>query len=349
MTTNNLAKDNHYVSQGYLKQWEASPGEVCVYRILVSHENVPLWAQKSVKGIAYQKHLYTRQIAGADSDEIEQWFSGDFESPAEAAIQKVINEDRLLPEDWKTLVRFLAMHDVRTPARLVEYLKTSADSTSKLLNEILEELPEKLGEMKRKGIQHPAPNEKNAAFPLRVTTEIKEGEEFGLLKAETAVGRASWLWGIQHLLNNTAKVLHRHKWTIMHPAKGMSWFTTDKPVIRLNYYEPGKYDFKGGWGSDGSEILLPLSPEHMLYTRIGHRPPARGTRFSVEETKLLRRLIAEHAHRYIFAKTEDADVPIFMPRMANAEFYKHEQEQWDKWHAEQIESEQHLLNKLDPA
>lgn len=346
MTTNNFAKDNHYVSQGYLKQWEDSHGKVYVYRILVSHENVPLWAQKSVKGIAYQPHLYTRQIDGTDSDEIEQWFSDEFESPAEAAIQKVINEDRLLPEDWKTLSRFLAMQDVRTPARFVEHQKTSADTTSKLLNEIFEELPEKLREMKPKGIKHPTPNEKNAVFPLRVTTEIKDGEEFGLLKAETAVGRASWLWVIQHLLNNPAKVLNQHKWTIMHPAKGMSWFTTDKPVIRLNYYVSGKYDFKGGWASYGSEILLPLSPEHMLYTKIGHRPPVRGTRFSVEKTKLLRRLIAEHAYRFIFAKTEDADVPIFMPRTANAEFYKHEQEQWAKWHAEQIESEQHLLRKL---
>jgi hypothetical protein len=341
--TNNLTKDNHYVSRGYLKHWECSAGQVFVYRILVSNENVPLWEKKSIKGIASREHLYTRQIAGSESDEIERWFSRDFETPAEEAVQKVVNGGRLTPEDWRRLVRFLALHDVRTPARLVEYLDRVADSTSQVLSEVLERLPAKLADSKRRGEKPPVPDGQNRAFPLRVTTEIKDGDEFGTLKAETAVGRASWLWTTQHLLNNTAKVLHRHRWTIMHPAEGLQWFTTDKPVIRLNYYRPGEYDFKGGWGRDGGEIIFPLSPEHMLYTQIGRRPPVRGTRFSVEHTQLLRRLIAEHAHRYVFAKNDDADVPALMPRTVNAEFFKSEQEQWDRWHAEQLESEGYLL------
>jgi hypothetical protein len=41
--------------------------------------------------------------------------------------------------------------------------------------------------------------------------------------------------------------------------------------IPLNYYARGRYDFKGGWGNKGTEILLPLSPHHLLYTRVGHR------------------------------------------------------------------------------
>ncbi|BCG98696.1 hypothetical protein MesoLj131b_06960 [Mesorhizobium sp. 131-2-5] len=341
--TSNLTKDNHYVSQGYLKQWECTSGEIFVHLRLVSHENVPLWEKKTIKGIAYREHLYTRQIAGSDNDEIERWFSREFETPAEDAIQRVLNGDRIASEHWHKLVQFLAMHDVRTPARLLEYLESAADNTSKALAEILGKLPEELAEMKRNGVAHPTPDAQKNLFPLRVTTEIKDGEKFGTLKAETAVGRASWLWGMQHLLNNTAKVFHQHKWTIMHPAKGMTWFTTDKPVIRLNYYKPGNYDFKGGWGRTGGEILFPLSPEHLLYTQIGSRPPARGTRFSPEQTQLLRRLIAEHAHRYIFAKAEDPDIPAFVERTVNAEVYKHEQDQWNKWHAEQLESERYLF------
>ena len=339
-----ISKDNHYVSQAYLSNWESSPEKVYVYRILVSHENVPIWEEKSIKGIAYHKHLYTQQLFGFESDNIEQWFSIEFESPAESSIQKAISEDRLTPDDWYKLVRFLAMHDVRTPGRLAEYLKINVESTRESLEEIIKKLHEKFENIEQSGVAITADN-KIATFPLKVTAKINEGEEFGTLKVETAVGRASWLWVIQHLLNNTAKVLHQHKWTIMRPALGMSWFTTDKPVIRLNYYSPGKYDFKGGWGSNGSEIFLPLSPEHMLYTRIGHRQPKRGSRFSIEHTSLLRQLIAEHAHRYVFGKAVDNDVPIYIPRTINAKFYQQEHEQWERWHLDQTESEKYLLSR----
>ncbi len=344
MTDLNFRKDNHYVSQAYLRHWESSPGKVFVYHILVSHKKVPLWHEKSIKGIAYHQHLYTKHISGAQSDEIEQWFSTEFESPAELSIKRVINEEPLTPDDWHKLVRFLAMQDVRTPARLEEFLKRHpAESVQETLEEILRSLPEKLDMLKQNRAVTPSVDKSNTDFPLKLTTEIIEGKEVGIIKAETAVGRALWLSGIQHQLNNTVKVLHQHKWTIMHPARGMSWFTTDKPVIRLNYDSLRKYNFNGGWGTRGTEILLPLSPEHMLYTRIGHRPPIRGSRFSVEITHLLCRLIAEHAHRYIFGKAADTEVPIYRPRTVDAEYYKFEQEQWQRWHAEQTESEEYLF------
>lgn len=341
---NNLTKDNHYVSQGYLKQWEGSAGKVFAYRLLVSHAKVPAWEEKSTKSIGFQEHLYTQYVAGSESDEIERWFSKEFETPAEGALQKVLGNEQLSPEDWRLLVRYLAMHDVRTPARLAEYLSTIPALTSNSLSGILSQLPTKLAEMKRSGVGPPAPSEENVLFPLRVTTEIKDGEELGTLRAETHVGRASWLWAIRHVLNKTANVLHSHRWTVMRPSNGMSWFTSDKPVIRLNYYGPEKYDFKGGWARNGGEIIFPLGPQHMLYTRIGHRPPTRGSRFSPEQTQLLRRLIAEHAHRYVFAQAEDADLPTLRPRTVDPAIFNSEKEQWEKWHSEQTESERYLFS-----
>lgn len=294
MTKKSFSRDNHYVSQGYLKRWESSPGKVWVYRSLVSHQNVPLWTEKNIRGMAHHQHLYTRKIAGEESDEIEKWFSQEYESPAEEAIQKAVTDQRLTPSDWKKLVRFLAMQDVRTPARLVEHLKSSVESTQKILEDTLKELLAILEANKKSGGKIPLPEAPSAGFPLpsgfplRVTTEVKEGEEFVTLKAETAIGRASWIWSIQYLLTKTANILHGHKWTIMHPAKGMSWFTSDKPVVKLNYYAAGKCDFGGGWGKNGSELFLPLGPQHLLYTRIGHRAPVRGTQFSIEQTNLIR-------------------------------------------------------------
>ena len=70
-----------------------------------------------------------------------------------------------------------------------------------------------------------------------------------MLKGEIIAGRGLWLFSIRHSLRQTAKVLHQHKWTILRPPEGLSWFPGDDPVIRLNYYKRGKYDFRGGRGT----------------------------------------------------------------------------------------------------
>lgn len=349
MTRTNFSKDNHYVSQGYLKRWESSPGKVWVYQLLVSHQDVSLWTEKNTRGTAYQQHLFTRKIAEEESDEIEKWFSQEYETPAEEAIQKAVTDQRLTSSDWKKLVRFLAMQDVRTPARLEEHLTSSMERTPKILEDTLKELSAVLEANKESGGEIPLPGTPStdfslpSGFPLRVTTVFKEGGEFVTLKAETAIGRASWLWSVLFLLQNTANILHEHKWTILHPAKGMNWLTSDKPVVRLNYYGAGKYDFGGGWGKNGTELFLPLGPEHLLYTRIGHRAPVRGTRCSIEQTHLIRRLLAEHADRMVFAHFADPEIPNLIPRKVDDEHFKYERAQWDNWHEEQNKSEKHLL------
>jgi hypothetical protein len=123
----------------------------------------------------------------------------------------------------------------------------------------------------------------------------------------------------------------------------MEWFTSDNPVIRLNYHAPDKYDFKGGWGSPSSELLLPLSPCHLLYTQIGKkRLPERGTVVPLSQAQMIRRLIAENAYRMIFAAHQDTEVPKLRPRTEDANLYQRDREQWKKWHEEQGAAEQEL-------
>ncbi|PPJ46630.1 DUF4238 domain-containing protein [Rhizobium sp. KAs_5_22] len=337
-----ITKDNHYVSRGYLKQWQSSPGKIFVYRLLVSNANVPLWKETSIASVGFQEHLYTRHIAGADNDEMERWFSRDFETPADGPLQRAVNDEPLTSDDWRTLVRYLAMHDMRPPARLIEHLNSASANLSNALSSVLAELPDRLH---AGGIStgEDCPAEIIAPFPLRLSVERQDSEEATMLKVETAVCRASWLWSLNHLLNKTIRILHSHKWTIMRPSAGMSWFTSDKPVMRLNYYDGGSYDFRGGWGRSGGEILFPISPQHMMYTRIGHKPPVRGSRFSREQTQLLRRLIAEHAHRYVFGSNQDPEVSIFRVRNEDHDAYKAERNTWKNWHYQQVETEKRLL------
>jgi hypothetical protein len=156
-------------------------------------------------------------------------------------------------------------------------------------------------------------------------------------------GRALWLFHVRRLQTSTSAALLNHKWTILRPPANMQWLTSDDPFIKLNYYGPGKYDFKGGWGSRGTEILLPLGPEHMLFTKIGdHRLPPRNQRVSEEMVAWFQRFTIEHAHRLVFASQEDALVPAIRPRTVDAAAYQHEIEQWTRWNAEQGDAERGL-------
>jgi len=340
----NFRGKNHYVSCGYLKRWESSHKKLWIYRILVPHDKMPLWKEGSVSGVAFQTHLYTRLIAGKESDEIEKWFAREYETPAEEPIQKATSDARLTPSDWRILVRFLAAQDVRTPARLIEGLQNWQTILPDILENTLQETVQKLEALSLRGEKLKDTRSPLAEYlPLRIKTEIEPGQELCTLKAETIVGRSTWLFSIRHLLTNTAKILHQHRWTILSPPNGMTWFTSDVPVIRLNFHSSEKYDFNGGWGSKGTEIFLPLSPYHLLYTKVGYHPPARGSKFLRNHAELIRRFIAEHAHRMIFSQNQDADIPKLRPRIINNDLLRSEKERWDKWHEEQKKAEKDLM------
>ena len=333
---------NHYVPELYLKRFQEDSGRICVYRLLVPHPRVPVWKRSTAGGVGYYRHLYTRLVAGVESDEIEEWFNRDFESPAEEALHKATSNLRLSEKDWYRLVRFLAAQDVRTPARLLEDLSRWNKEALPTLQECLADLPKSREEMRTKLAERKRlPN--TEYLPIRVKTEIVPGQEFGRVRAELVVGRGLWLFSLKHALENTAKILHTHKWSILRPPDGMSWFTSDKPVVRLNFHHEGKYDFEGGWGSKGTEILFPLSPRHLLYTQVGHRVPVRGS--VMPSAHMVRRMIAEHAHRLIFSATEDAEVPTMRPRVESAEAFQNEKMQWDRWNEDQVAAERELLGE----
>jgi hypothetical protein len=339
-----MHRENHYVPRLYLKHFEATPGKVQTYRLLVSHAHIPLWKLRHIGAVGYHSHLYTRLIAGEESDDIENWLGREFETPAEEPIRKVTEDRELASSDWRALIRFLAAQDVRTPARLIESMKRSTQEAPTQIEEVLAHTKEAMRIAKETGKPLPKVSVPNSEYmPLRVTTEIDEGKKEGLLKVELVVGRGTWHFEIKHLLDKTLDVLLQHSWGILKPPDGLLWFTSDNPVIKLNYYNGYKYDFGGGWGRVGSEIMLPLSPHHLLYTRIGTVAPSHGTTVTRRKAKFIRRFIAEHAHRMIFASTEDPQVRKLKGREVNLEKLRYESEQWRDWHRLQSEAERDLL------
>lgn len=344
MNESSIHRDNHYVPRLYLKRWGAGRDRISTYRLLVSHPQVPLWKMSSIRGVAYREHLYTRIVAGRESDDVEKWLDREFEAPAEEPIHKAVTGARLSPADWRRLVRFLASQDVRTPARFVENLARWSKTLPELIESTLQASVRRLELAKESGtqvIQQDMPGQDY--LPFRVTTESDPESEMVKLQGEAIAGRGMWLFSIRHLLTRTVDVLCRHSWTILSPPDDLTWFTSDDPVVRLNWYGPNSYDFQGGWGNPGTDIFLPLGPRHLLFTTVGRNPPQRGTVVSDTIARELRRFMAEHAHRTIFADMPDPEVPLLRPRTVDAVALRNENEQWKRWHHEQSSAERELM------
>lgn len=168
------------------------------------------------------------------------------------------------------------------------------------------------------------------------------------VKVEILMGRGYWHFAMEHALTNTVEVLRKHKWSVLKPCEGLTWFTSDDPVILLNCSADGRYDFGGGWGSHGSQILLPLSPSHLLCTTVGQKPLLRGTRLDRTSTQFVRKVIAEYAYGHIFAATCDEEIPLLRPRVVNESLYRQQSEIWNNFAEEQARMEA-LWAKADAA
>ena len=335
-----LRKNNHYVPKLYLKQW-ASNGKIPTYRLLVPNDKCTLWKDHSINGIAFHQHLYTYVAAQGETDEFERWLDREFENPAEESIGRVINEQRLTTQHWHKLIRFLAAQDVRTPVRLKEFLTRQSRTLEPLLNETLSSSIAKLEKAAQFGVRLATPEDTDLS-PFKITIE-RDGEGCGTIRAETVVGRRLWLHCCRNILSNTISHLMTHRWTILHAPHGITWPTSDNPVIRLNFESPTQYNFHGGWGRKNGNILLPLSPKHLLFTQVGSRSFPRGQTLNEDLALLVRQMIIEHADRYVFAH-EESDIEIIRPRKVCVQTFKSEQLAWQNWHNEQSKAEADLLS-----
>ena len=300
---------------------------------------MPLWKKATPKGFAVHRHLYTRLVSGQETDDIERWFNNEFETPAAGAIQRGLNDQKLKSVEWEQIIRFAAAQSVRTPAFFVKERSRWELQVPELLSSSLQAAVERMAAKKagRVVLNEPPAHAASDHIPIRVFVE-REGEK-ARLTAVTIAGRGLWQFAMRHLLTETLKTLEQQKWSIVKPAPDFEWFTSDDPVVRLNYYGAGRYDFKGGWGSPGSEIFLPLGPQHLLFTSVGNKPLLRGSRMSIDMTQHLRRFIAEHAYLMIFAQGQDEGIATIRPRSVSPVDFDAHTQFWRNWHVQQTKLE----------
>lgn len=339
-----ITRANHYVPRLYLKRFASESGYLYHYRTLVSKPTIAEWKKVNTGGIAYRSHLYTRTLAYGDSDEIEQWLNRDFETPAESSIAKAVNGDRLKKEDYWLLTRFVAAQIVRTPAFLIENLPRWREFAEQEVKQVSKRLEERIAQRhytSESFEEDPSPDMEY--YPFRISSENSPDGRSVFLKAEIVVGRGTWIFAMRHLLTNTIHRLSEHRWTILSAEDDLPWFTTDDPVVRLNFRNASDYDFKGAWGVPKTNIFLPLSPRHLLFTQVGEKSFQRNEILPRNMAIMIRKMIAEHAHRYIFSPAPDNTIAQFRPRIIDADAMKSEEEQWRIWHDQQSAAERELI------
>lgn len=332
---------NHFVPQFYMQQWTDEHGKLWSYRTLVAHENVPMWSHIPTRTVAARMDLYAEVVDGAELDEFEHWVKAEFEDPATEVLAKVRQGGSLEAKDWERLAMFFASQDVRTPTSLIESLQRWNREFPDLLNKTIRESVERLEEAKRHGVQIAAPPDSHPmARPFRVVIDREAEAPPGMvqIRAEVTPGRSLWLGSMRHLLTGVAETLMTYRWSLVEPSTGLEWLTSDHPTMRLNYNSAQDYSFGGGWGFSGTDLLMPLSPKHLLFTQVAKVHP-RCFRFTPEQTRELQRLLCARAHREIFARTPEDYVPPFRLRVVDAAMVRYEEEEWARWHRQQGELE----------
>jgi hypothetical protein len=336
-----IARDNHFVPQALLRRWSYDGTTVWAYRLLVPDSRVPEWERLPTRGLAYRRDLYTGVHGNQERDDFERWISSEFEQPGNAAIDKVLRGDRLKREDWHNLARFLAAQDVRTPSSFVTMMRRWHQYLPDLLDSTLRAAVGELELMNKQGTVPPRVEERNEftdLFNVRLERAPDDDSGQAILSAEITPGRRMWIAAMRHLLTGVVRDLCLHQWSIAESPEGIEWPLTDHPVLKLNYYKSGAYDFGGGWGRRHSELMMPLSPKYLLLTHVGN-DLGRRICLSPDRAILLRRLLVERAHRHVFMTQPTPVIPKLKPRRVDPRQFAAEATFWDQWHDVQSQVE----------
>jgi len=279
---------------------------VHAYRLLVSHQNVPEWQVHPIRSLTKQRDLYTTFEGDQEGDDFEKFITREIEEPGQAAVEKLVANAKMKPADWHSIARFVAAEQMRTPLFFVEWVKRLNESMPETLQSILDELgqktPAELGAAERESDAANYLRDK-----LRVTIDPLPGSGgVALVKAEVSSSRTAWLHFMRRMLTERIELFYKHRWRVMKLAGDAEWPLTDHPVLTLNYYGPGKYDFGAGWGREGSEFILPVSPRLAVCTQVGRKET--GTwHATTAQTVELQRFVVERALRWIVAEARAVD------------------------------------------
>ena len=339
-----VTRANHFVPQGLLRRWSSDGLALHTYSLLVPDSRIPVWSLRPIKSLAMHRDLYTVVEDGRDSDETEKWFAREVEQPGLEASERLINGRKLSRDEWHAVIRLYALQEMRTPQSFVEQMQRWDKTLPEILNHTLKEGVTELQRARAEGRPVTAKPLAGNAFAGAFNVKVKRSDEpdgDATLSASGVVGRRLWIAGIRHVLGSKPmERLLRHQWRVLTPAPGYEWPLTDHPALRLGYRSADDYSFSGGCGRRNADLMMPLSPYHLLHVQVGKA--SRGFHpLSEEQTTRMRSFLLKRADRLVFSTESKEWIPRERPRVVDRAQFESEREAWQRWHPEQslVESE----------
>lgn len=340
-----ISRENHFLPQMYLKRW-SEEGKIKEYKLLVSHENVPIWTIRPIRKAAVQGNLYVRIEDGVEYDDIEHWFDKHFENPAARALEKACNGEKMTSEDWSKLIDFVIAQYVRTPA----FHQWTMEMGKTIVPSVLDEVAQKIASVTPEEIKSHKNREDDysSLLPLSIKdTGMHPDEDHTTLEISTMVGKNMWLMDMKYFLSEKSVVnryIHSIKWSIVSSPEDSEWPTCDSPFIIAQYNAAGNFQIvKDGIGNNNA-LVFPLSPNKVL---LGTRTRKFDWRFTADDIFFneIKALILNNAYMYVYSREEDDSIPHYRQRVVNEELFKKVMNEYSDWYDKYQEAEAPYLTQ----
>lgn len=339
--SNRITRNNHYVPQFYLKNWSDDGKKLWTYCFLVPNHKCPYWKQTAIKSTAVWNDFYTRTVDQEELDDFEQEFNRLFETPIKHVFDRIMNNEALTEDENRAITDFVFCQWVRTPAYMFRRMNEDQKTLPKIIQK---ELKKAVKEVKRNPkIINQYKEKKKEGFPLPISAVINREEK--RIEVDSRIGKGMYLFEVKYALDSCRKHLKKYEWHVIEAADGIEFPTSDDPVICLNYRTENDYSFDAGWNVDNSIILMPISPKKLLFTQVGYHGDYSVLNKSERFTRLFRKMIIEHAHRYLYSRSRQNGIGLIKTRRVNLKRYIYEKDGIENWHKNQTEYEREIYDK----
>jgi Protein of unknown function (DUF4238) len=276
-----LEKNQHYVSQFYLRGFGASETSIFVF-----DKEIKKSFRSSIEHVASEEFFYELPLLeGRDTKTVEKIW-GKLETQFAAVIKDLINEvehcGKFTPgksERNRGLAALLVMQSLRTR----EY-REFQDDLVRRVGEFYNEMQTlRLGQL---------PEADLIPVPERAT-----------FSATTPLQHAKVMFNLPYI-ESVMTILFEHIWIIGENNTSQPLYTSDNPVVRHSHAKP----YRGsGFASPGIEIIFPLSSRHILV--LLDRPHFKQSDYLTD--RIVHKLLPEQVLHYNVSQVRDSYRQVF--------------------------------------